>query len=65
MEVGEEDSNLKRRFEEGKKNGLFKPFFGVQILLPLNISKEKTMEYIDKLPCETEKKVYMKSLIMQ
>ena len=31
----------------------------------LNISKEKTMEYIDKLPCETEKKVYMKSLIMQ
>lgn len=32
--------------------------------ISLKISKEKTMEYIEKLPCESEKKAYMKSLII-
>ncbi|MBQ6921741.1 MAG: hypothetical protein IJQ66_01495 [Clostridia bacterium] len=44
-------------------HGGIEEFCKKSLLLALKISKEKTIEYIDKLPCEAEEKAKMKSLI--
>ena len=43
-------------------NGGIEEYCKKSLRMALNISREKTLEYIDKLPCDFERKAEMKAL---